>query len=332
MAIECKLPAEILKPGSVTLPAKKLDEIVNKAPGVEINLTIDKNQLTKITSDRSKFQINGVSSDEFPKMVNSLKKEEQFSVNQEDFLRAISLTSFAASRFETTSILSGVNLEVDGKQFEIGATDGSRLARYISNLQGTPKKSQGELVKKSLVIPGRALVELERLITSFKEGNDTVYFYLMPGQIIFQNNDFTLSTRLIDGTFPTYDKLIPKDQPYKVIFSRTSLLSSLERVAVLANERTNVVKLTFKKGSNTVKLTSNSPDYGDATDEVDLEYSGEDMEIAFNYRYLSEVLRNLEPETLTLELEGPLSPLVLKTHDKVDYNYTYLIMPVQLRS
>ena len=330
LAIECKLPAEVLRPGKVTLPAKKLDEIVNKAAGEKISILIDKNQLAKILSDKSRFQINGVSPEEFPEIMKKSKDERFFSIKQEELLRAVSLTSFATSKFESTSILSGVNFEIDGNKFEIGATDGSRLARYIGELSNDPKDAK---VKQSVVVPGRALLELERLMTSFKEGNKFVTFCFMPGQIIFQNNDFSLSTRLVNGTFPEYDKLIPKEQSNKAMFSREELLAALERVAILANERTNVIKFTFEKGKKTARLNSNSPDYGNATDEIEVEYTGNSVEIAFNYRYLTEVLRNLQTEKVLLEVETSLSPILLKLSEKAPCNYTYLylIMPVQLR-
>ncbi len=326
LAIQCKLPADVLKPGRVTLPAKKLDEIVSKVSGDEVSISIDKNNLAKILSNRSKFQINGVSPEEFPDVIKENEKEKIYSINQSELLQAILLTSFSTSKFESTSILSGANFEINGDKFEIGATDGSRLARYIGKLSSKDSK-----IKQSVVIPGRALTELERLLISFREGNEEVNFYFLPGQIIFYNNDFSLSTRLLSGTFPAYDKLIPKNQPHKAIFSRTEFLSTLERVAILANERTNVVKLTFKKGGKSVHIDASSPDYGNATDEVDVEYSGADVEIAFNYKYLSEALRNLQAEKVLVELETSLSPILLKVSEKADYDYTYLIMPVQLR-
>ena len=328
LAIECKLPAEILKPGRITLPAKKLDEIVNKASGNSVNISIDKNQLAKILSDKARFQINGVSPDEFPEVISKKEGENPFKIEQKELLQGISLTSFATSKFESTSILSGVNFEIKGNKFEIGATDGSRLARYIGNL---PENKSDKGQKKSAVIPGRALNELERLIDTFKEGNEFVLIYFLNGQVIFQNNDFSLSTRLINGTFPEYDKLIPKEQSNKAIFSRGELLSALERVAILANERTNVIKLTFEKGKKVSQLNSNSPDYGNATDEIEVEYTGNSMEIAFNYRYLTEALRNLQADKVLIEIETPLSPILLKLSEKADYSYTYLIMPVQLR-
>ncbi len=324
LSIECKLPAEVSKPGRITLPAKKLDEIINKASGENVSISIDKNQLAKILSDKAKFQINGVNPEEFPDLL--LKKEEvPVNIEQEELIKAISLTSFATSKFESTSILSGANFEIKGNKFEIGATDGSRLARYVGKIKSD--KSQN----KSAVIPGRALVELERLIDTFKEGNEFVSVYFLPGQVIFQNNDFSLSTRLINGTFPEYDKLIPKEQENKAVFSKSDLLPALERVAVLANERTNVIKLSFEKGKKSAVLNSNSPDYGNATDEISVEYTGNSLEIAFNYRYLTEVLRNLPAEKILLEMETALSPILLKPSDETDYNYTYLIMPVQLR-
>ena len=326
LAIECKLPAEVFKKGRITLPAKKLDEIVSKVPGEDVKISIDENKLTKIVSARSRFQINGVSPDDFPEVIKKQEDENILNIKQDELLNAINLTSFATSKFETTSILSGVSFQIDGSSFEIGATDGSRLAKYTGRLSSNDVQT-----KQSVVIPARALLELERLILAFREGNDNVSFYFMPGQIIFQNNDFSLSTRLITGIFPAYDKLIPSEQSNKLVFSRTALLSGLERVAILSNERTSVIKLILEKGTKAVKLSAHSPDYGNATDEVDAEYNGGDMEIAFNYKYLAEALRNLQLEKLLLELENSLSPLILKPKEKVDYGYTYLIMPVQLR-
>lgn len=325
LAIECKLKATISKPGKITLPAKKLDEIVSKAAGEEINISIDSNQLAKILSKKSKFQINGVSSEEYPEVIKK-SEEVHLTINQEELLNAISLTSFSTSKFESNSILSGANFEIDGNKFEIGATDGSRLARYEGKLsEGCVSKQ-----KQSVVIPGRALIELERLINSFKEGNEVIDFYFLPGQIIFQNNDFTMSTRILSGNFPEYGKLIPSNQPSKAVFSRTDLLSALERVSVLANERTNVIKLSFKKGQNTAELIANSPDYGNATDEVDVEYNGGSLDVAFNYKYMSEALRNISAEKVTLELDTSLSPILTRVEEK-NYSYTYLVMPVQLR-
>ena len=329
LAIECKLPAEISIPGRITLPAKKLDEIISKASGINVNISIDKNQLAKILSDKAKFHINGVNPDEFPEVIGKKKDEDKYiKIDQKELMQAIALTSFATSKFESTSILSGANFEIDGNKFELGATDGSRLARYIGSLPES-KLEKGQ--KKSAVIPGRALAELERLIDTFKDGNETVSVCFLPGQVIFQNNDFSLSTRIINGTFPEYDKLIPKEQSNKAVFSRGELLSALERVAILANERTNVIKLTFEKGKKTAQLNSNSPDYGNATDEIEVEFTGNSMEIAFNYRYLTEALRNLKEDKVLLEIETSLSPILLKLSGKMDYNYTYLIMPVQLR-
>ena len=328
LAIECKLPAEVSKPGRITLPAKKLDEIVSKIAGDDINLKIDKNQLTKIVSNKSKFQINGTLADEFPEIFKKSESDNVYSIDQNKLLEAISLTSFATSKFENTSILSGINFEISGDKFEIGATDGSRLAVYNGNLAES-KKRKDQKSKQSVVIPWRALTELERLISNFREGNEVVSFYFLPGQIIFQNNDFSLSTRLLEGTFPSYDKLIPKDQPNKVELVRNDFLSALERVAILANERTNVIKLSFTK--NSMQLSANSPDYGNATDEIEVKYNGNDMDIAFNYRYMSEVLRNLKANKITLELDNALTPIILKPDEKVDYSYTYLVMPVQLR-
>lgn len=324
LAIECKLPATVSKPGRVALPAKKLDEIVSKAPGDNVSISIDKNQIAKIVSDRSRFAISSVNHEDFPEIVKAEKENKICSIDQNLLLQGILLTSFAASRFETTSVLSGENFEIRKQEFELGATDGSRLARFVGSL-----KEAGTDQKLSFVVQSRALTELERLISNFDNEGLLIDIYYLPGQVIFESCDFSLSTRLLSGTFPAYDKLIPSRLPYKAIFTKLELLNSLDRVSVLANERTNVVKLSFKKNSKAAQLTTSSPDYGNANDEIDVEYNGDDIDIAFNYRYLAEALRNLQLDRVTLELESPLSPILLRTSELFDY--TYLVMPVQLK-
>lgn len=330
ISIECKLPAEVENPGKITLPAKKLEEIINKVSGEDVNFSIDKNQLTKITSNKSKFQINGTSSEEYPEVIKEKESEKEYTIDQEELLRAVTLTSFATSKFDTTSVLSGVNLEINGNRFEVGATDGSRLARYVGKTKG-----KGKGGKQPMVIPFRAMAELEKLINVFKSNNDEVTIKVNQGQVVFQNKDFTMSTRLIDGKFPEYDNLIPEKQKSFAVFKRSELLSSLERVAILANERTSVVKVSLSKKGKTATVSANSPDYGKANDEVEVDYKGEDMEIAFNYRYLAEALRNLDKDTVKIELDSSLSPILLKLDEEnekdLDFDYTYLVMPVQMR-
>lgn len=326
LSFECKLPADVSEPGKITLPAKKLDEIVGKVAGEDVKFSIDKNELTNIVSKKSKFKINGTSIEEFPQISMVEEKEKHVSINQNEFLNAISLTSFSVSKFDTTSVLSGINFEIRDGEFELGSTDGSRLARYIGRIKEGSKKE-----KTSVVVPGRAISELERLINVFKEGNEEILIYIKSGQIIFKNNDFSLSSRLIDSKFPAYDKLIPKKQESKAVFNRNELLSGLERVSILANERTRVVKLNFKKSSSTVKISAESPDYGNANDEIDVDYNGNDLEIAFNYKYMTEALRSLKSEKVRLELDKSLSPILLKLEESNEFEYTYLVMPVQQR-
>lgn len=324
LAIECKLPAEVHQSGKITVPARKLDEIVNKAPGENINFSIDKNQLAKILSNKAKFQINGTSSDEFPEVIKKEEGVEKITINRDELLRGISLTSFSASKMESTSILSGLSFKVSKNKFEIAGTDGSRLSRYIGSIE------DGKSTNINLVIPWRAMEELERLMNSF-DGDKNISISFLQGQVIFQSEDFSLSTRTMSGTFPEYEKLIPSEQPNKAIFLRSELLSSLERVSILANERTNVVKLSFEKGKKVANINSNSPDYGNANDEVGVDYFGSSLEVAFNYKYLSECLRNIGSDKVVVEMGSSLSPIILKINEEKNFDYTYLIMPVQMR-
>lgn len=323
--IECKLKAKIEEQGEVTLPAKKVEEIAVKTEGENINIKIDKNQLAKIVAGKAKFQLNGMSAEEYPEII-SKKTEDVYQIKQEELQRALSMTNFAVSKFETSSILSGANFAINGKEFEIGATDGSRLARYTGKLE-----TKGKIDKAAFVIPLRALLEIERLCSSFKEDNEFVYFYSLPGQIIFYNNDFQISTRLMNGNFPEYDKLIPKNNPNKARVSTGLLLDSLDRVSILCNERTNVVKMSFSSGRNILKIDAQSQDYGSATDEIDIEYKGDDLDITFNYKYMVEALRSIKEEQIELNMDSSLAPIIIRISKEVDFDYTYLIMPVQAR-
>ena len=328
--IECKVPANVSKTGKISLPAKKLDEIIGKIPGDDVKIQIDKNLLAKISSNKSRFQVNGVSAEDFPDIDTDSTQALKFFIKSEELYKAISLTSFATSKFESSSVLSGVNLSISNEKFELAATDGSRLSRFVGNLSKSPSS---EIKSQSIVIPYRAITELERLITSFKEGNEDVEISLRPGQIMFRSSDFLISTRLINGLFPDYERLIPKSQSKKIIVLKSLLLGALERVAVLSNERTSVVKISISKGAGEMVLSANSQDFGNANDQIDIDYSGDDIEIAFNYKYLTEALRNLDVEKVVLELETSLSPLIMKAADKekTNYSYTYLVMPVQIR-
>ena len=324
--IECRLKAKVEEQGEVTLPAKKVEEIAIRTEGENINIKIDKNQLAKIVAGKAKFQLNGMSAEEYPEVISKKTETDVYQIRQEELQRALSMTNFAVSRFETSSILSGASFTIKGKEFEIGATDGSRLAMYIGKME-----TKGKVEKASFVIPLRAMLEIERLCSSFKEGNEFVYFYSLPGQIIFYNNDFQISSRLMNGTFPEYDKLIPKKNQNKAKVKTGLLLDSLDRVSILCNERTNVVQMSFHKGKSILKIDAKSQDYGSATDEIDIEYKGDDLDITFNYKYMVEALRSIKEEEVELEMDTSLSPILMTIDQESGFDYTYLIMPVQTR-
>lgn len=325
LSIECKLPAEVNTPGKITLPAKKLEEIVSKVPGEDVNLSNETNNtLTKITSNKSKFQINGISPEEYPEILTKNRKDGiTINIDSDYLLKGLSLTLFAATRYEEQSVLSGIKFVFSGKNLELAAADGSKIAVYSCSLEEKVEKGEA-------IIPFRAVVEIEKLIKTFKENNKSVSITIFSDVAIFENNDFTLITRLIDGKYPNYNNLIPKDLPYEATFSRLDLLNVLDRVSVLANEKTCTVKMSLEKKAKTVEVSAKSNEYGDSKDEIDVKYEGEDLQIAFNYKFLVESLRNLNVDKVTFKLKESNMPIILNLEEK-DFTYTFLLMPVQLR-
>lgn len=319
ISIEVKVPCTVLEQGSITLPAKKLFEIVSKLPDKNVNFELlTENNLTKITCGNAKFDIIGISSSEFPLIVQP-ESDDYIQVNIETLLKSVKQTVFAAANYDGNNILSGIFFKLSGESLEMAATDGNRLSKVIKNVTNQEGKEY------EVVIPSRTLVEFSRILTGSNDEN--VQITIKSGQILFKLSDRCITSRLLEGQYPKYQQLIPSSYNIFALMEKDLLIEALERTATMVNERTSIIKMGFSK--NSLTLSADTPELGDSSDIIEIEYNSDDINIAFNYKYVLDSLKVIESDKVKIELGGALSSALFKSDD--EDNYLCLIMPVQVR-
>ncbi|HEY9746008.1 MAG TPA: DNA polymerase III subunit beta [Oculatellaceae cyanobacterium] len=317
-AIETTVPATILASGRTTLSAKKLAEIISKLPnGQEIIFEIDEvTQMARIQCGTSVFDMKTLPADEFPQ-IKQIDSEQYLEVDSKALVRAINQTAFAAASYDANNVLGGVYFQLNQQGLEMAATDGSRLARRVE-----PVGSSIGL-DVSAIIPAKTLQEFLKMTS----GDSIVRIAIQEGQISFRTGKFYVLSRLLDGQYPKYNQLIPTDNKIVAYANKKEFIASLERTAVMANERTNIVKLTLEKGN--LSMVAQTPDVGDSKDTIEILYDGEPLNIAFNYKYVLDALKVIESDDVRMETNGPLSPTLFK--GKEENEYLCLVMPVQVK-
>ncbi|MGE0199806.1 MAG: DNA polymerase III subunit beta [Candidatus Melainabacteria bacterium] len=323
-AIETTVPATILVSGQITLSAKKLSEILNKLPN-GVPVTVDANLTTQtahLECGNSVFDMRTLPAEEFPAIKQIDQPGNTLTVSFNALQRAINQTVFAAASYDANNVLGGVFFRLSKDGLEMAATDGSRLARRQEPIVGEGGP-EGEV---SAIIPAKTLQEFLKLNPAGPD--ETVKLAIQDGQIAFRTQRYYVLSRLLDGQYPKYNQLIPLENKLVAHAKRQTFIESLERAAVMANERTNIVKLAFENGH--LSLAANTPDVGDAKDTMAVLYDGtEPLNIAFNYKYVLDALRVIESDDVRMETNGALAPTLFKG-DKDD-EYLCLVMPVQVK-
>lgn len=322
LAVELSAPATINEKGSITLPAKKLNEIISKLPDKPVSFELNEDtNVVSITCGNSKFDIVGISSSEFPELPQKelLKEKISVSVKIKPFLKAVKQTVFSAASYDSNNILSGVFCKIFNKELEMAATDGNRLSRVIETLDCG---SESELIA---VIPSKTLNELIRFTVGFE--NETMDIIVKKGQILFKIDDRFLASRLLEGQYPKYQQLIPEKGEKHALVDREALIVALDRVSTMVNERTSIVKFTFS--DDKLLLKADTSDSGTSMDLIDVDYKYDELMIAFNYRYILESLKIMDSDKIKIDLNTSLSATLFKPQS--DDNYICLVMPVQIR-
>ena len=315
IGMECVVEAKVEEPGSLTVPAKVFTEFLAALPETDVAISVDESNTVSVKCGTSDFAILALPPEEFP-MLPEVREEVSFTIEHDAVREAIRKTSFAISQDESRAILTGILMQVAESGLKLVATDTHRLCGEDSPLV----ESHGTV---NAIVPGRALNELTRIVP---EGAGTVEVGIASSQIKFKIGDTILISRLIEGQFPNFEKVVPKEHNRKLTIPTEQLLQSVKRVAIVARENNNRTILSTEGG--TLTLTAESGSVGKAHEEVEVIREGEDVKVAFNAKYLLDVLGVIDTEAIEVELTGEVSPAVIRPQGQD--NYTYVLMPMQL--
>jgi DNA polymerase-3 subunit beta len=316
------VPGKIESDGATTVPAKLLTDLVNSLPaGDRVDLDLGGGDLLHIRCGRFESHIKGIDADEFP-AIGAAGERPTTRIAQNVLRRALAEVAFAAASDEARPILTGVLAKFEGDQLTLAAADNYRIAvKTIPILDAVPDTS--------VVVPARALNELARILADVDEPVDVV---LAGGrnQILFHLDGIDLVSRLIDGQFPNYQQVVPQSHTTRAILDREELLRAVRPAALIAHESANIVKLQVGADGDAGITVSANAEVGDHVGQVEATVEGDGTTIAFNARYLADVLTNVGADQFALELNGPLSPGVFKPVG--DDQYIHVVMPVRTTS
>lgn len=318
--------ATVKEPGSITLSARKLYEILKELPNGEIELTVGANNWATIQSGKSQFKVVGLPSTEYPALP-AIEREGLTPLAGAGLANLIRKTLFAVGDNDARYILNGllITLNVSDKKttLRLVGTDGHRLA-VADQETNQPAGKEGPKEIKA-IIPKKAALEMRHLL---EEGDGEPLIGFTKNLMIFRKSGLLLTSRLMEGTYPNYQQVIPKDkEPDKrVTVSKPELEGALRRVAVLSRDKTNAVKVTFASGK--ITLFSSNPDFGEATEELPAQYKGESLTTGFNARYLLDVLGIVDGESITMQMDAPLSPCLVR--EPGNNGFTCVVMPVKV--
>ena len=317
VGIRCTLPATVDEPGAVVLSGRYFQEMVRRLPGDTIEIASSKEDRTiKITSQNSQFNLLSLPAEEFP-VLKPVNGDHSLTVQDGVLRDLIRKTVFACATDEARPIFTGGLLEVDGDEIRMVATNTHRLAFRKEKLPA----SGGNF---KMIIPAKILNEVARLLAT--EEPQEVNLSWLKNQVGIVFDSVYINSRLIEGQFPDYNKVIPTNYATTIKLNTDQFLDAVERVSLLARDgEYNVVKFNFKDGA--VVISSNNPDVGKAREIVEAVTDGNEIEIAFNAKYVTDILKNIDSEEITISLNTPLSPAGIKPVG--NDNYTYIITPVR---
>ncbi|MHB0912079.1 MAG: DNA polymerase III subunit beta [Armatimonadota bacterium] len=315
LGMECTVPATIETEGSLTVPAKVLSEVLATLPESQVQLSVDEQNAVNVRCDKSDYTILGLPPEEF-RPLPEIPDERSFQITQAALRDMVKQTIFSVSPDESRAILTGVLLVLSGDDLKLVATDTHRLAVRSTSVAN----ASGEA---TCIVPRRAFDEVSRLL----EDEDTpVTVSLADTQIKFVVNGITIVSRLIEGQFPNYERVIPGEHQRKLTIPADELLAKVRRASIVARENAN--RIVFRTEGERLVMTAESGDVGKAYEELDIVKEGDDIEIAFNAKYLTEFLNVVGTEGVFLELTGPLNPGAMKPVGQE--NYLYVLMPMQI--
>ena len=318
IAVSTEVAADIETPGAVTIPAKKLSEIARELPPAPVKIAAIGEQRITLECGRSRFKLLGLPRDEFPTFP-AVKFDESWRIRSGDLQKLISHTAFAVSTEESRPILNGVLWELRPDRMSMVATNGHRLAKMDVPITSDSAPSN------DLIVPPKALEQVRRLFPAEEE----LEIGRGENHIGFRSPFTAVYTRLIEGPYPNYEQVIPKDNDRVAIADKASLVSALKRMSVVASDQTHRIRLSFNAGM--LKFSVQTPDLGEAQDELPIRFSGDQLDIGFNASYLLEILRYIPTDDVRITLKAPERAATLEPEGWNDpASYLCLVMPLRL--
>jgi DNA polymerase III subunit beta len=327
LGIQTSFAAEVAEGGTLTLPAKLLNDIVSRLPDDSVTVDEGATAFVTLTSASGRYQVRGLDAAEYPELPE-IESQEPVYLPPDALLEGLRGSLFAASADETKQVLTGVHLTVQPEGLEFAATDGHRLA--VVKVQDSQENGAltAQVANLEVTVPARALREVERIL-GLRQSLDPLALSLEQGQVVFQWGEQRLTSRTLEGQYPTYRQLIPQQFERQVTIDRRALLSALERIAVLADQRNSIVKFSMDADTQQVTISVDAQDLGSGQEAIPAQISGDSLDIAFNVKYLTDGLKIFNTADVQIQLNSAVSPVVLNPLG--GSKLTYLVMPVQLR-
>ena len=322
VGLRSRCTASVTKGGSLTLPAKKLYEIIKALPETDVRIEEDRNGV-KVAADRFDSRMQTLPREDFPTLPESTGTSNA-TLPRDVLKQMVAKTQFAITGEDTRYFLNGALFILQGDSMSLVSTDGHRLA--LVTVTRDKSKAKGKADEEvRVILPRKTLLELGRLLA---EGDGDIQYERGENHLFFDIGGRLLISRMIDGQFPAFERVIPKSNDKRVEFDRDRLTSAVKRVALLSNERSRAVKFQIDKGK--VEIASSSPEFGEAKEAIIVDYSGAPVTICFNAQYVLDFLGVVETDVVALEFKDEMSQAVMKPVGAEGYDYTYVIMPMRV--
>ncbi|QQL45010.1 DNA polymerase III subunit beta [Sulfuriroseicoccus oceanibius] len=313
VGVSCGVSADVERAGETTLPARRLASIIRELPANDIDIEVDAKNVATIRSGPSFFRIIGLPGEDFPRLPD-FQESREFKLSQAVLRDGLKKTSYAISTDETRYVLNGIFASFRDGKLSLVATDGRRLAMVENEIE-FPQSQEIDII-----IPTKAVSELQRLL-----GNEgEVKIFASESQVAFELNDAVLISKLIEGNYPNYRQVIPASTKERIVIDRDMLYTIVNRVSLLAPDKTSSVKLSF--GPDSIEIASSAQEIGEAQETLPVTYSGSEFSIAFNPDFLMAPLRALSEDSIYLDLTDEMSPGVIRTEG----SFLYVLMPMRI--
>ena len=301
---------------ATTVAARKLLDILRNMPDAEVALSLSDKRLT-VQAGKSRFQLQTLAAEDFPTVAEAKDYAASFALPQRAFRQLLGMVHFAMAQQDIRYYLNGMLLVVEGEKIEAVATDGHRLANCNTTIAGE------KFARQEVIIPRKTILELQRLLEDI---DDPVQIDVAPSQVKFRFANVELVSKLVEGKFPDFNRVIPKGYNKSFVISREELHRSLQRAAIVTSDKFKGVR--FLVSENLLKISANNTENEEAQEEIEIDYTGESVDIGFNVTYLLDVLSNLKVEQVKVSLGDANSSALITLPDNDEFKY--VVMPMRI--